>query len=49
MKTEHNKGYDVHAPNVARHIAKPLGALHSGNKKLINKRLEIKPAFENRE
>ena len=22
-----NTGYDVHAPNVARHIAKPLGAM----------------------
>lgn len=22
----HNKGYDVHAPNVARRIAKPLPA-----------------------
>jgi len=26
----------------------PLGALHFGDKNLVNKRLEIKPAFENR-
>ena len=24
MNTPYNNGYDVHAPNVARHIAKPL-------------------------
>jgi len=38
-KKAENKGYDVHAPNVARHIAKPLSII-----KKLNREKNIKSA-----